>query len=218
MMGFRRSISIMSIGLVALSLFVVSAYADEREDEEDNGEVKTIKFVTTNTATFMSGPFNFTSQDPNVKFVGPANYAFFSGVSKKLGRITGQGVSQSAPTGEDCELILPDGKVIVATEVALEDHVAVTRFERTGDLLFERGEPGDLKACITFAPGPFMGFFRETGTVKITGGTGRFRDARGSYDATQEGQVQVPPGAPPVGGLQFGYATSTYRYTLTIPK
>jgi hypothetical protein len=200
--------------LVALALIVASSYADKRDKREDNGEEKTIKFVTTNTATFMSAPFNFTSQDPTVTFVGPANYAFFSGVGE-LGRITGQGVSQSAPTGETCKLKLPDGSVIEAIKVALEDHVAVTRFERTGDLLFERGEPGDLEACITFEPGPFMGFFRETGTVKITGGTGRFSGARGSYDATQEGQVQVPPGS---DKLQFGYATSTYRYTLTVPK
>jgi hypothetical protein len=213
MMGFRSRIGI-SVGLVALSLFVVSAYAGEREDEEDNGEEKTIRFVTTNTATFMSAPFNFTSQDPRVQFRGVANYAFFSGEGE-LGKITGQGVSQSAPTGESCQLTLPDGSVVTAIKIALEDHVAVTRFERTGDLLFERGEPGDLEACITFEPGPFMGFFREEGTVKITGGTGRFSGARGSYDATQEGQVQVPPGS---DKLQFGYATSTYRYTLTVPK
>lgn len=212
-MGFRSRIGI-SVGLVALSLFVVSAYADEREDEEDNGEEKTIKFVTTNTATFMSAPFNFTREKPEPPFTGPANYAFFSGVGK-LGKITGQGVSQSAPTGETCKLTLPNGDVVDAIKVALEDHVAVTRFERTGDLLFERGEPGDLESCITFAPGPFMGFFREQGTVKITGGTGRFSGASGSYDATQEGQVQVPPGS---DKLQFGYATSTYSYTLKIPK
>jgi hypothetical protein len=209
-MGFRRRIGI-SIGLVALTLFVVSPYADEREDEEDNGEVKTIKFVNTNTTTFMSAPFNFTKGDPN-EFKGVANYAFFSGVGK-LGRITGQGVSQSAFTTDPptpCEL--PDGSDGV--RLALEDHVAVTRFERTGDLLFERGKPGDLKACINL----LTGIFHEEGRVEITGGTGRFNGASGFYDADQDGQVLVPPGAPPVGGLQFGYATATYRYTLTIPK
>jgi hypothetical protein len=212
MMGFRRSISIMSIGLAALTLFVGNPYAGEGEDEEDNGEERTIKFVTTNTTSFFSAPFNFTSQDPEVKFTGVANYAIFSGVGR-LGKITGQGVSQSAfTTTPPTPCTLPDGSSGFALE--LEDHVAVTRFERTGDLLFERGKPGDLKACINLV----TGIFHEEGRVEITGGTGGFSGASGFYDADQDGQVLVPPGAPPVGGLQFGYATATYRYTLTIPK
>jgi len=197
-MGFRRSISI-SIGLVALTLFVVSAHAEE----------ETITFESNNTTTFMSSPFNFTSQDPNVEFKGVANYAFFSGVSN-LGRLTGQGVSQSAFTTDPptpCEL--PDGSSGVALE--LEDHVAVTRFERTGDLLYERGKPGDLKACLNFE----TGIFHESGRVEITGGTGRFSGASGFYIADQNGQILVPPGS---AQLQFGYATATYRYTLTVPK
>src|SRR5262245_14236478 len=107
-MGFRWSISIV-LGLGALALFVVSPYAAEVEGEE-----QTIKFVSTNTTSFMSGPFNFTSQDPSVVFRGVANYAFFSGVSN-LGRITGQGVSQSAfTTDPPTPCTLPDGSSGVA--------------------------------------------------------------------------------------------------------
>jgi len=195
-MGFRRSIGII-IGLVALTLFVVSPHAEE-------GEETTISIESTNTTTFFSAPFNFDGP-------GVANYAIFSGVSN-LGKLTGQGVSQSAfTTDPPTPCTLPDG---ITQGVALElgDHVAVTRFERTGDLLFERGEPGDLKACLNFA----TGIFHEEGRVKITGGTGRFSGASGFYDAMQDGQVLVPPGS--AAGLQFGYATATYRYTLTIPK
>jgi hypothetical protein len=206
-MAFRRNIG-MSIGLVALTLFVVSPYADER-DAKDEGEEKTIRFETTNTTTFFSAPFNFTSQDPKVKFTGVANYAIFSGVGR-LGRITGQGVSQSAfTTDPPTPCTLPDGSSGVA--LALEDHVAVTRFERTGDLLFERGKPGDLKACLNFE----TGIFHEEGRVEITGGTGRFSGARGFYTANQDGQVLVPPGSEQ---LQFGYATATYMYEITVPK
>ena len=193
-MGFRRSIGII-IGLVALTLFVVSPHAEE-------GEETTISIESTNTTTFFSAPFNFDGP-------GVANYAIFSGVSN-LGKLTGQGVSQSAfTTDPPSACTLPDGSSGVKLE--LVDHVAVTRFERDGSLLFERGKPGDLKACLNFE----TGIFHEEGTVEITGGTGRFSGARGSYDAMQDGQVLVPPGAQ---ALQFGYATATYRYTLTVPK
>jgi hypothetical protein len=190
-MGFRRSIGII-IGLVALTLFVVSPHAEE-------GEETTISIESTNTTSFFSAPFNFDGP-------GVANYAIFSGVSN-LGKLTGQGVSQSAPTGESCTL--PDGSSGI--ELKLVDHVAVTRFERTGDLLFERGKPGDLTACLNISTGSF----HEEGTVEITGGTGHFSSASGSYDAIQDGQVLVPPGSP---ALQFGYATATYKYTLTVPR
>ena len=179
----------MTIGvMVVLSLFVVSAHAEE----------ETITFESDNTTTFASAPFNFNGE-------GVANYAFFTGVSTQ-GPLSGQGVSQSAPTGNSCTL--PDGSSGI--ELKLVDHVAVTRFE-PGDLLFERGQPGDLTACLDLTSGRF----HEEGRVHITGGTGRFRGASGYYDATQDGQVLVPPGAQ---ALQFGYATATYRYTLTVPK
>jgi hypothetical protein len=195
-MGFRRSISII-IGLVALTLFVVSPHAHGGEGEEE-----TITFESTNTTTFFSAPFNFDGP-------GVANYAIYAGVSN-LGKITGQGVSQSAfTTDPPTPCTLPDGSSGVALE--LVDHVAVTRFERTGDLLYERGKPGDLKACLNFQ----TGIFYESGRVEITGGTGGFSGARGFYEADQNGQILVPPGAQ---ALQFGYATATYRYEITVPK
>jgi len=88
--------------------------------------------------------------------------------------------------------------------------VAVTRFEETGDLLYERGKPGDLVACLNLQNGTFF----EGGTVSIIGGTGRFKGVTGSYVAAQEGQILVPPGS---DKLQFGFATATYTYTLTVP-
>jgi hypothetical protein len=193
-MGFRRSIGI-TIGLLALILAVVSAHAQA-------GEEKTITIVSTNTTTFFSAPFNFNGN-------GVANYAIYSGVSN-LGKITGQGVSQSAPDPNDqTPCTLPDGSQGI--RLALEHHVAVTRFERTGDLLYERGQPGDLKACLN----PARGIFHEEGTVHIIGGTGGFLGASGFYDAMQDGQILVPPDA---AQLQFGFATATYRYQITVPK
>jgi len=205
-MGFRRGIGII-IGLVVFSLFVGSSHAQQG--------TRTITFESTNTTTFFSAPFNFDGP-------GVANYAVYAGQSK-LGNITGQGVSQSAFTSDPptpCKL--PDGTDGVA--LALVHHVAVTRFEGEGDLLYEEGKPGDLKACLNFQTGVFF----ESGRVTITGGTGRFKGATGFYDAVQNGQILVPsptsPSTPPDpsdpapvnpnGGLQFGFATATYTYTL----
>jgi hypothetical protein len=182
-MGCRTSISI-ALGLAVLTVCEVSLQAQSTN-------TTTLRFESTNTTSFGSAPFNFTG-------AGVANYAWYSGTSQ-LGRITGQGISQSAPTGQSCTM--PDRSTGI--ELKLVDHVAVTRFER--------GKPGDLVACLNLQTG---GFF-ESGTVEIIGGTGRFRGARGSYTASQEGQILVPPGS---DKLQFGFATATYRYTLTVAQ
>jgi hypothetical protein len=192
MMGSRGSIGTI-IGLVALTLFVASPQAQGRDET-------TIRIESTTTSSFFSAPFNFDGP-------GTANYAIFSGVSN-LGNFTGQGVSQSAPTGDSCTL--PDGTSGIV--LSLVDHVAVTRFE-PGDLLYERGKPGDLIACLNLE----TGIFHEEGTVTIVGGTGRYSGASGTYDAIQDGTILVPPGAP-VGGLQFGFATGTYRYKIQVPR
>jgi hypothetical protein len=186
-MGFRRSIISTSIGLVVLTLLEGSAHA----------QGKTMTFTSTNTTSFGSAPFNFDG-------AGVANYAFFAGNSD-LGKVTGQGISQSAPTGASCTL--PDGSSGI--ELKLVDHVAVTRFESTGDLLYERGQPGDLTACLNLQTGTF----HEGGSVHIIGGTGGFLGATGSYVASQDGHILVPPGSKQ---LQFGFALATYKYTITI--
>jgi hypothetical protein len=181
------------VGLVVLSLISGSVYA------QSSSTTTTMKFTSTNTTTFGSAPFNFTGD-------GVANFAWYSGNSE-LGKVTGQGVSQSAPTGRSC--MLPDNSSGI--ELKLVDHTAVTRFEETGDLLYERGKPGDLVACLNLQNGTFF----ESGTVSIIGGTGRFKGATGSYTASQNGQILVPPGS---DKLQFGFATATYTYTLTVPQ
>jgi len=181
-----------SVGLVVLSLMGSTMYG------QTTPATTTLKFVTTNTTTFGSAPFNFTGD-------GVANFAWYTGTGE-LGRVTGQGISQTNITGRACRM--PDGTTGV--EGKLTDHVAVTRFEDTGDLLYERGKPGDLTACLNFQTGAFI----EGGTVSIIGGTGRFKGATGSYVAEQEGQILVPPGS---DKLQFGYATAKYTFTVTVP-
>lgn len=189
-MGFRKSISI-SAGLVVLTLLAGSGQAQSTTG-------KTMQFTSTDTTTFGSAPFNFDG-------AGVANYAFFSGISD-LGKVTGQGISQSAPTGNTCTLA--DGSSGI--ELKLVGHVAVTRFDNTGDLLYEKGQPGDLMACLNLQTGTF----HEGGSVHIIGGTGAFLGATGSYVASQDGTILVPPGSQQ---LQFGFALATYKYTITLP-
>jgi hypothetical protein len=191
MMGFRKSIGI-SIGLVALTVFVGSPHAQE-----------TITIEGTATSSFFSAPLNFEGP-------GTANYAIYSGKSN-LGRYTGQGVSQSAPDPDDqTPCTLPDGTAGI--RLSLVNHAAVTRFELRGDLLFERGGLGDLKACLD----PISLRFHEEGTVTIVGGTGRFEGASGTETVTVDGGLLVPPGAPP-GGLAFGFTEGTFRFEITVP-
>jgi len=192
MMIFKSSVG-SSIGLVALALLGSSLQA------QTTPPTTTIKFTSTNTTTFGSAPFNFTGD-------GVANFAWYAGTSE-MGKVRGEGISQSAATGRNCTL--PNGTSGI--ELKLVDHSAVTRFEDTGDLLYERGKPGDLVACLNLQNGTFF----ESGTVNIIGGTGRFKGATGSYMATQEGTILVPPGS---DKLQFGFATATYIYTLTVPQ
>src|SRR3954453_9732727 len=112
-MAFRNSI-ISTLGLVLLTFFGGSVHAQST--------TTTMKFTSTNTTTFGSAPYNFTGD-------GVANFAWYGGNSD-LGKVTGQGISQSAPTGRSCTL--PNGSSGI--ELKLVDHVAVTRFEDTGDL------------------------------------------------------------------------------------
>jgi hypothetical protein len=192
-MGLRRNIGI-SIGLVALTLFVGSPHAAEITIEAEA------------TSTFFSAPFNFEG-------AGTANYAVYSGRSN-LGRFTGQGVSQSAPTTDPpTACTLSDGTAGI--RLALTNHVAVSRFELQGDLLIERGGPGALTACLDLASLRF----EETGTVQIVGGTGRFEGATGTEDVTVSGQILVsePPAPGSTTGLAFGYSTGTFTFNITVP-
>jgi hypothetical protein len=107
----------------------------------------------------------------------------------------------------------------------LVGHFASTKYLDTGDLLFERGKPGDLISCIldTLDPSDPLAFtFEERGTVDIVGGTGRFSGARGTETVFQRGQLKaLGAGVNPdlsVGFAAFGSANGAFNPTFTVPS
>lgn len=159
--------------------------------------------ITLNASStfFTAGGFSFNGTEP-------ANYAIFHGESN-LGPITGEGVSQTVPTGRTGSL--PDGTPGV--ELTLVGHFASTRFGLTGDLLLERGFPGAFTAYAD----PLTGVFYEEGVATIIGGTGRFEGATGTDTLIQNGQVVIATGNPPGSQGAIGFSVGTFIIDVTIP-
>lgn len=215
-MASRRNIAI-STGLVVLALVLVGPHTtpapaakDQNPRNENSRNERFIRITSNAASSFFTASFSFTS--PNE----PANYAIFAGEGT-FGKFSGQGVSQSAPSGNSCTL--PDGSSGI--ELVLVGHIALSRFERTGDLLFERGDPGDLKACLNLQTMRF----HEEGTVKLTGGTGKFEGASGvEHVSVDGGLLQAPAGSQPVVvGLPgtpaaFGFASGKFVMEFTVPR
>jgi hypothetical protein len=155
------------------------------------------------TSTFFTaGGFSFDG-------IAPANYAIFHGESN-LGPITGEGVSQTTPTGRMGKL--PDGTDGI--ELTLVGHFASTRFGLTGDLILERGFPGAFTAYAD----PLTGIFHEEGVATIIGGTGRFKGATGTDRLVQDGQVVIATGTPPGSQGAIGFSEGTFVLDITIPN
>lgn len=196
----------------------VSPQAKEKAKEQTKEQ--TIAITSTAASSFFTASYTFVDASTTSQ-IGPANYAIYAGEGT-FGKYTGQGVSQSAPVIENGHTVactLPDGSRGI--KFTLVGHVAVTRFERTGDLLFEKGDPGALNACVNFAGR----VFHETGEVTITGGTGRFAGASGNETVDVNGGfLETPNGTNPgvVGlpGIQgaFGFASGTFIMKFTVPK
>jgi hypothetical protein len=210
-MRLRKNVGV-GVAILALTVLMAGprAEGDHREDKKDRDRDRTIRIKATATSTFSTSPITLKAADPPPEdpLADRANHAIYAGHSN-LGRFTGQGMSQSAPTGRTCNL--PDGSSGI--ELSLVDHWAVSRFERTGDLLLERGEPGSLVACLNLATGEF----HEEGFVNIVGGTGRFSGATGREEVVVDGRLVVPFATPGSQGF-FGFSTGTFDFDVTVPR
>jgi hypothetical protein len=220
-MRFRKGIGI-GAGLVAVTLFAVNSPmtpAPAAKDKDKSG-VKQFHIVSNAASSFFTASYSFVDQ-ATTNQIGPGNYAIYAGEGT-FGRYTGQGVSQSVPVFENGALVdctLPDGTS--GKKFTLVGHLAITRFDRTGDLLFEKGEPGALNACVSFAAGRF----HEEGEVTITGGTGQFAGASGTEKVQVDGGFLQPPdnyqpiavNLPGIPGA-FGFASGVFTMDFTVPK
>lgn len=162
-------------------------------------------------ASFFSAPYSFTTPNNN------ANYAVWSGTSN-LGRINGQGVSQSGLTFVDNALkpaVAPNG--LQGFELKLEGHYATTTLETSFDAIFDRGFAGDFTAIADFNTGRFY----EYGVSTIVGGSGLFEGATGTVDLIQEGIIQVnidgSTQTPQGNNGAFGFAKGTFTYHVELP-
>ena len=176
------------------------------------GVTQSLKWSMQANASFFTAPYSYTTPD------NLANYAVWSGNSN-LGRINGQGVSQSGiqydSSGSPVFGTAPNG--LQGVQLKLEGHYATTTLDSTLDAVFDRGFAGDFTAIADFSTGRFY----EWGKSTIVGGTGAFEGATGTIDLTQEGIIQVnvngktqePEGA----NGAFGYARGNFKYDIILP-
>src|SRR5215813_252244 len=90
-----------------------------------------------------------------------------------LGRCTAQGVGEAVLAGP---ATCPNGNPGIDLTLLPGTGHTITRFERTGDLLFS--ELTSETVCYD----PSTGTQFKSGTARITGGTGRFAGATGDYE------------------------------------
>jgi hypothetical protein len=168
------------------------------------GESKTIK--SKESGTFVSANFDF--DNPNLS--SPAAYVNGEGIGN-AGKFTAQNLDELAPDGHTCTV--PGGVAGAGTEYTLVGDVGVTRFSPTGDLLFFKSTSGTECADFsTFPTPPFPFILTETGDV--TGGTGKYSGATGTFTVKVKGATLSLDAT---GARAFGWFTSTAVTTVTVP-
>jgi hypothetical protein len=108
---------------------------------------------------------------------------------------------------------VPGGKVGAGAEFTLVGGVGVERVTATGDLLFFKET--SATACqdfSTFPTPPFPFFDTETGV--ITGGTGKYFGATGTFTAAAKGATLS---ADATGARIFGWFENKVVTTVTVP-
>jgi hypothetical protein len=107
---------------------------------------------------------------------------------------------------------VPGGVAGAGTEFTLVEDVGVSRFTATGDLLFFKSTSGtECGDFSTFPAPPFPFILTETGVV--TGGTGKYSGATGTFTVNVKGAF-LSLDATGVRG--FGWFTDTAVTTVTV--
>ena len=196
-MGTRKLVGVWLLVLVVFGLNV--AVAASAEDKPN--KTKVIK--SKESGTFASTNFDFDHSDLST----PANYRNGEGIGS-AGKFTEQAVDELAPDGKTCTV--PGGATGAGTEFTLVGDVSVVRFEATGDLLFSKAT--SITACQDFTTPPFPFVLTDTGV--ITGGTGKYSGATGTFTANVKGAtLSVDATAARV----FGWFKGTTETTVTVP-
>jgi hypothetical protein len=187
---------------VSLMMIIVGSVAVA----QDSAGRKTKVIKSTESGSFVSANFDFDHSDLST----PAAYVTGEGIGN-AGKFTAQNVDELAPDGKTCTL--PGGATGAGTEYTLVGDVAVTRFTATGDLLFYKSTSGTECADFsTFPTPPFPFILTETGVV--TGGTGKYFGATGTFTVNVKGATLSLDAT---GARVFGWFKSTAETTVTVP-
>jgi hypothetical protein len=193
-----KKLVVACIGLVDCGLLIAVAAPTKA------GETKVIK--SKESGSFVSANFDFNHSDLST----PAAYVNGEGIGN-AGKFTAQNVDELAPDGNHCTV--PGRATGAGTEYTLVGDVAVTRFTATGDLLFFKSTSGTECADFsTFPTPPFPFILTETGVV--TGGTGKYSGATGTFTVKVKGATLSLDAT---GARVFGWFKSTAETTVTVP-
>jgi hypothetical protein len=192
-----KKLVVVCAGLVAFGFLVVA--------HPEAGETKVIKSKA--SGSFVSANFDFDHPDLST----PAFYSNAAGIGN-AGKFTLQAVLEFAPDGHTCTV--PSGGAGAGVEFTLVGGVGVERFTATGDLLFFKET--SATACQDFSTSPTPPFpFIDTETGVVTGGTGKYSGATGTFTATAKGATLSVDAT---GARIFGWFENKAVTTVTVPQ
>jgi hypothetical protein len=198
-MGHMKKLVGLCVGLMMVIIGSIAVATPARA-----GDTKVIKSKESGTA--VSANFDFD----NPKLSSPAFYVNGAGKSN-VGQYTHQGVDELAPDGKTCTV--PGGANGAGTEFTLAGDVGVFRLNATGDLFFFKST--SETACQDFSTLPTPPFpFTETGAGVVTGGTGAFSGATGTFTFEVKG---ASLSLDATGLRSFGWFEGTSDTTITVP-
>jgi hypothetical protein len=190
-----KKLVVVCVCLVAFGFLVVAS--------SEAGETKVIK--SRGSGSFVSANFDFDHPDLST----PANYVNGEAMSN-AGKVTFQAINDFAPDGKKCTV--PGGAANAGTEFTLVGEVGVSRFTATGDLLFIKATSATV--CQDFSTFPTPPFpFIDTEAGIVTGGTGEFSGATGTFTGTVKGAVLSLDAT---GVRSFGWFKNTTVTTVTV--
>ena len=140
------------------------------------------------SGTFVTANFSFDG-------VEPAMLVAFSGTDNVGGPFTGQEVAEYSVTGKSCTA--PDGSEGIIFD--LVQSVEVVTYQE-GQLYTAGAGASAGVGCRSNTTGSFT----VSQTHLVTGGTGRFINASGTYGGISTGQALAAPGTPPGSFGLFG--------------
>jgi hypothetical protein len=140
------------------------------------------------SGTFVTATFSFDG-------TAPAMLVTFSGTDNVGGPFTGQEVAEYSLTGNSCTA--PDGTDGSAFD--LVEGVEVVTYQQ-GQLYTAGAGASEGVGCRSNTTGSFT----VSQTHSVTGGTGKFINASGTYGGTSIGQTLAAPGTPPGSLGVFG--------------